>query len=268
MNNLFDLKRFKEYASLEITYQKQLVYYGLAAIVSFIIISLFFIRAINENAISEGDLFGLFIFTYIILAATVVNRSFLSFRSTKKLISFLTFPVSQFEKFLFEYLSTVVIGVFVVPFLILFAYMVEGEIHQLINPEIGYTGLDFITDVIEKWWLMNSTGNEAQFRILVGGMICLIPWSIANVIFTGNSFFKKLPLLKSVIFSGLYIAFHIFLSYLIFAKMGAQEYITNDYKLFFFSSSSAAIIFMLGYILLANAVFVYSSYLKLKEKEI
>lgn len=267
MNNLFDLKRFKEYASLEITYQKQLVYYGLAAIVSFIIISLFFIRAINENAISEGDLFGLFIFTYIILAATVVNRSFLSFRSTKKLISFLTFPVSQFEKFLFEYLSTVIVGVFVVPFLILFAYMVEGEVHQLINPAIGYTGLDFITDVIERS-MKTSSDNETQIKMLVGGMICLIPWSIANVIFTGNSFFKKLPLIKSIIFSGIYIAFHVFLSYLIFGKMGAQEYITNDYQLFFFSSPFAAVVFMISYILFANAVFVYSSYLKLKEKEI
>ncbi|AZQ64155.1 hypothetical protein EI427_18565 [Flammeovirga pectinis] len=267
MNKLFDLKRFKEYASLEITYQKQLVYYGLAAIVSFIIISLFFIRAINENAISEGDLFGLFIFTYIILAATVVNRSFLPFRSTKKLISFLTFPVSQFEKFLFEYLSTVVVGVFLVPFLILFAYMVEGEIHQIINPNIGYTGLDFITDVIEKSMRANSE-DKMQVKKLLGIMICLIPWSIANVIFTGNSLFKKLPLIKSIIFSGIYIAFHVFLAFLIFGKMGAQEYITDDYKLFFFSSRSAAVVFMIGYILLANAVFVYSSYLKLKEKEI
>ncbi|AZQ64006.1 hypothetical protein EI427_17770 [Flammeovirga pectinis] len=267
MNNLFDLKRFKAYASLEITYQKQLVYYGVAAIVSFIIVSLFFIRTVNENSISEDDLYGLFFVTYICIAAVVINRSFLSFRSSKKLISFLTFPVSQFEKFLFEYLSTVVVGVFVVPFLILFAYMVEGELHQIINPNIGYTGLDFITDVIGQS-MIATTEKEILAKQLIAVMIVLIPWSIANVIFTGNSFFKKLPLMKSVLFSGLYIAFHVFLAFLIFSKMGAQEYITSDYPLFFFSSQSAAIVFIIGYILLANAVFVYSSYLKLKEKEI
>lgn len=267
MNNLFDLKRFKDYVSLEFTYQKQLVYYGIAAIVSFIIISLFLIRALNESTISEGDLFGLFMVTYVIIAVVVVNRSFLSYRSPKKLINFLTFPVSQFEKFLLEYFSTVIIGVFAVPCLILFAYMVEGEIHQLINPDIGYTRLDFLTDVIGRS-MKASTENEIQIKKLVAVMFFLIPWSIGNVIFTGNSFFKKLSLIKSVLFSGIYVAFHIFLAFLIFSKMGAQDYITNDYKLFFFSSSFTAVLFVIGYIFFANAVFVYSSYLKLKEKEI
>ncbi|NME72816.1 hypothetical protein [Flammeovirga aprica] len=267
MNNLFNAQRFSRYITLELNNQKQLFLYGIGAVVSFIFVALFLIRATNDSPITNDDLFGLFIFAYIVVATAVVNRSFLPFRSPKKLITFLTFPVSHFEKFLFEYMSTVLVGVFIVPFLILFTYMVEGEIHQTFNENINYTGLTFITNVIEDT-LVNGSEDKLYLRQMGILMVFLLPWSIMNVMFTGNSVFTKWPLIKSVLSVTAYFIFHGLLVFLIFEKMGVQEYVSNDHPLFFFSDSSSAIHFVLFSMLLANVVFVYCSYLKLKEKEL
>ncbi|MBB6461743.1 hypothetical protein [Flammeovirga kamogawensis] len=267
MDNIFNAQRFKQYLSLEFTYQKQLIYYSISSVILFIGLGLFFIRFVNDEPITEDDLFGLFLVSYVILAIVVVNRSFLAFRTPNQLITYLTFPVSQFEKFLLEYISTVIVAAFFVPALILFAYMVEGEIHQLLNPNIGYTGLDFLTNVIKKGMVSHSE-SEAQVKNVVAFILCLLPLSLSNVIFTGNSFFKKLPLIKSIVFTGLYITFHVFLIYFIFEKMNVGDYVTNDHPLFFFNTAYSAAIFIAVYVVIANAVFICSSFLKLKEKEI
>ncbi|NLR92812.1 hypothetical protein [Flammeovirga agarivorans] len=266
MNNLFDFQRFGKYVSLELTYNKQLFYYGLGAIISMIIVGLYSIRALNESPITEGDLTALLIFIYVVLGTVIINRAFAAFRSQKRLITFLTFPVSQFEKFLFEYLSTVLIGVFVLPLVILFAYMTEGELHKIINPGIGYTGLDIVTNITKEIFI--GSEHEVYIKKLLATIVCLIPFSIMNLIFTGNSVFTKWPLIKSVLFVAAFLTFHGFLVYTIFEKMGVGEYITNENPLFFFSTSEAALLFVIFYILVANAVIVYSSYLKLTEKEL
>ncbi|WP_157491526.1 hypothetical protein [Flammeovirga sp. SJP92] len=267
MNNLFNAQRFRQYLALEFTNQKQLLYYGVGAVVSFLIVVLYLIRATNNTPITNDDLLGLFFFTYAVIATAVVNRSFLSFRSQKKLITFLTFPVSQFEKFLFEYLSTVLVGVFIVPALILFAYMLEGEVHQLLDKNIGYTGLTFITDVINDTL---SSGPENKLYVKKVGMVIvfLMPWSMMNVLFTGTSVFSKWPLIKSALFVAVFFIYHGLLVYLIFNKMGVSDYLSNEYPLFFFSSGNAAINFVLFSMIVANAVFIYSAYLKLTEKEL
>ncbi|WP_156152359.1 hypothetical protein [Flammeovirga sp. OC4] len=267
MNNLFNAQRFRQYLALEFTNQKYLFYYSIGAVVSFIIVVLYLIRASNDTPITNNDLRGLFFFSYAVIATGVVNRSFLSFRSQKKLITFLTFPVSHFEKLLFEYLSTVLLGVFVVPTLILFAYMIEGEVHQLLNSEIGYTGLTFLTEMTEE---ALSGATEAQLYTRQVGMVILflLPWSMMNVLFTGNSIFTKWPLIQNILFVAVFFIYHGLLVYLIFNKMGVADYVSNEYPLFFFSSGDAAINFVLFSMIVANVVFVYSAYLKLKEKEL
>ncbi|OHX67302.1 hypothetical protein [Flammeovirga pacifica] len=266
MNNLFNPQRFGQYVSLEFTFNKKLIYYGLGAVISIIIVGMYLIRAVNDEPMSEGDIVGLFVFAYVVLGTVVVNRAFKAFRSQKKLITFLTFPVTQFEKFLFEYLSTVLVGVFILPFILLFAYTLEGELHQLINPEIGYLGLDWISSIKNE--IFEGVTREVQIKKLIAVIFCLIPISIMNLIFTGNSVFSKWPLIKSILFVAAFISFHGALVYLIFEKMGVGEYVTNDAPLFFFSSSEAAIMFIIFYMLVANAVLIYSSYLKLTEKEL
>ncbi|MBB3700610.1 hypothetical protein KMW28_00165 [Flammeovirga yaeyamensis] len=266
MNNLFNPQRFGKYISLEFTYNKQLLYYGITAIISVMIIGLYIIRAANDQPITAGDITALFVFAYVVLGIVVVNRAFKAFRSQKKLITFLTFPVSQFEKFFFEYLSTVIVGIVILPILILFAYMVEGEIHKLINPEIGYIGLDWISSLYNE--IFQGVEKEIHLKKLLTVMIVLMPLSTMNLIFTGNSVFTKWPLIKTVLFVAAFMSFNGFLVYLIFEKMGVGEFVTNDHPMFFFSSPEAAIKFMIFYLIVANVGLIYSSYLKLTEKEL
>ncbi|PWJ41960.1 hypothetical protein [Sediminitomix flava] len=259
MNNTFEFKRFRDFSVREFSFNKQFLLMAITAVFFFVIVALFAIRELSVSPLAKNDLVPMFIMSYLVLGVVWINRSFLPFRNREKLINFLTLPASQFEKFLFEYLSKVVFGLVGIPAIILLAYVIEGEVHKLINYDINYSGLSFLNEIF------GISAKAPEQRVLIRVFAVGFPWTVLNILFVGNSVFTKFPIVKTTLFMGVYILLHVFIFYQVLEVWDMGRFIGQNPN-FILSDKLTAMKLVIGYFLLTNVVLVYCSYLKLQEK--
>lgn len=272
MNKYFNWSRFIKFLQYDMALHKRK--YMLFALVMFVV--LFFVsyyllddnyRILKENANKynykqqHSDYVSYFVWSYLIFAIVVVGSSFSFFRTKEGVSNYLRLPVSNFEKFFYEFLLRVVI--FNLLYLLFFwmgfrlAALVFSQEYSrgfMDIPSFGILdSLDFVKNKLER-----NVGLLSLF-------------SLTTFMLAGASYFKKYALFKTVlVFGGLLvfaylitlISYHLFLPNKVnlFKIQVVDRNLSNGYDTALITFSVMGVfssLFLLPF-----------AYFKLKEKEV
>ena len=186
MEQIFNPKRFIKYAVYKLTASQKSSILILAG--SFAALFLFVFWLVADHAISnENEWVGLFFGTFVVAGLLLIGHAFPEFRRKKSAINFLMAPASTFEKFIFEGLLKIILFTFLFPFVFNIIGDLSISLAKYIWPYQSYSNLTYTG--------LKKFSNEDFFPI--------IPWLYvwgASIALAGASAFKKLPLIKTLIF--------------------------------------------------------------------
>lgn len=266
-NNLFSFQRFLMLCKQSLIINKKMITISLTGMAGILFIILLFIQAARnfQNWPSPGYII-LFIFCFITLGAIYISNSFPAFRSKEKSMAYLMLPATSSEKFLFEFLSRIVLFIVLMPlFFITVVYFETFIIRHFVTGFEQFT----ISDL--------QIGNEHFMVTYVGGIT--MPWNWSKyilfqhglfmllIIFTGASHFSKSPLLKTFFaITIIYIGFGFFI-YLLTKGLGLNGESTRNLLLPFSKNKESFIVISSILITIFNLSLLVMSFFRLKEKE-
>ena len=253
MEQIFNIKRFINYTVYQLTaYRKSslLIFAG-----SFVALFLFvFLMVFSREISNEEAWLSLFFGTSIVAALLLIGHSFPALRTDKTSLSFLTLPVSIFEKFVFEVLFKILLLIVIFPIIFWLIGNLSVGIADFIYPDENHFGCTF---------------NELS-RIIKEDFFPAIVWTYlfgVSLAFAGSTAFKKLPLVKTLVFVGLVIAAIVGYMYLIIEELHLDNGIKYVAESVFEKHENALLIL---YLFLAISTFLAMAYayFNLKEREL
>ncbi|MGK7395065.1 MAG: hypothetical protein ACNS62_10845 [Candidatus Cyclobacteriaceae bacterium M3_2C_046] len=225
-----------------------------------VMILLFLIQRANQHSVWEtDDYMKFFLVLYIFSGVIYAGYAFSSFRNKEKTINYLMIPASSLEKFLFEFISRIIFFMLGMPLLFWLLANLEYGIGSLILPDFlaqPFSWREAYNLIFDQEAMV---GWKKLAFILTGALVLIIP-------FTGASYFKKYPLLKSLISFGLIIGTYILLGYLLIRYLDLPEYEKDN--LLFISNEKQSVRAGLSALILLALGLLSVTYFKIREKEV
>jgi hypothetical protein len=262
-NQFFSFKRFSKYASCSFisNYRQTLLFWGAVwfAVLSF---SLLNMRGHHSNWNNDGWVI-LFMLGFYIAGLLYSGFAFPSFRSKERTLTELMIPVSTFERLLYEFIEKIVAFMLLYPVIFYVASCMAvgirntfkfGTIHATIN---GVTTFPFETVSFQQ---LNSNLEPGLFGMLF--MLSVLAFVLA---LAGSATFRKLPLIKMIVFVGLLLLTGIGYFYMLFEKWNMKKSWIVEFE----HKVTAQQGFHIGVTVFAIICLIAMSYtyFKLKEKE-
>ncbi len=255
-NQFFSLKRFYNYtaSSLILRYRQLLMMIGAAS--AGLLLSMFFFMSMQYNW-KMNEWIPYCIFTLSAASLLYIGSAFPALRSREKTINFLMTPASTFEKFLYEFIERIVLFCILFPILLYLFGNLALEIVRGIKQSMGD---NFPSEYLSCQLLFEDVPSKAIKMIVLGA---LAAFSIA---FAGTVVFRKLPLIKTIIFVGIVFLAVVGYCILIFEEMKLNFPWIEP----FFRGKSKEEVFSLFAVLLLilNLIILCYAFFKFKEKEV
>lgn len=261
-NNQFSFTRFMILFKQSFKLNKKLFGIILAGVAGTLFISLFLFqsasRAANWDQVAYFATFIFFFFTFGIIYSSL---SFSAFRSKEKTISYLMLPVSNNEKFLFEFFTRIVAFIIIMPLLYMAVANIEGVIVNHYAPEL----INYKFSFTRAW--NEITRNKpidgwTRVAFISGGLFVLI------APFTGASTFSKSPLVKTLFVFSAIVCGYFLLAYLLFKGLNLKEYHPGNNGILFIKNKHQAVAATAIAITVINLSLLTISWFSLKEKEV
>lgn len=263
MSNLFNINRFVALVRQGFIHDYKMYLISLTGFCGSLFIVLFLVH-LTQSAGQHQPRFSLvlYILTFIGAGLLYSGSAFAAFRSKEKTISYLMIPASRLEKFIWEYLSRVIIFMIAIPICFWAVYNASGSIVSLLREEYLYRYLPFF---IIPEGMPSPGGINPTFLIFsIGFFILTIP-------FAGATIFVKHPLIKTLFGVSIIFFFHLFLVYFFIEVLNFKGYNISPKETEIYlvpNSETKAIRFFTFVSLLANGMLTLIAYFKLKEKEV
>ena len=229
-------------------------------------IVLLFLQSINKfNNWADGAYLALFIVCSIILGAIYISNSFPAFRTKEKSMAYLMLPATTYEKFLFEFLSRIVLFILLMPLLLVsVVYFETFLVHNFV------TGFEQFT--ISKLKIGNEhfNGGNLDHNLIMWTKYTIIQYGLLLwiIIFTGASHFSKSPLLKTFFtVTIIYVGFGFFI-YLITKALGINGDNTRNLILQIPKDGELIVVFASIIVTILNLSLLAMAFFRLKEKEV
>jgi len=200
-------------------------------------------------------------FLFIAVGIIYTGTSFPGLRTREKSFSFLLNPVSAFEKYVFEFLSRIVLFIIVMPIIFWLVYLTEGFFAELIIPDYDFVPVSFL-------WNGFSEIEPAEYYGWVVMLVTSLTLLIFNIPFTGATIFTKYPLLKTLFAIAVIFFFHAFLIFFFVEILNFKDYGHSHMSILGIKDAFGALKFFTIYSIIVNAGLIATAYLKLKEKEV
>lgn len=221
----------------------------------FIVNALLLCKNYSMSKSNQFDPFFTMVFLFALGGAAILwtGQAFPQFRSKIGTLNYLLTPASHLEKLVVE--MVIRIGLLLVVFPLL--YWVATNFAMLfisIFPRYDYFSFSF--ELPEE----SLPIRDYALFISLGLMVPVI-------VFTGATYFRKLPSVKTIaVVFLLFCAYFIFV-YLAFENLDIKNYSKEDGSLLFMKSAEDAKIVGMVAVWMVNAILIAISYFKLKEKE-
>jgi hypothetical protein len=201
-----------------------------------------------------------FLVLFVFLGMIYPSLSFPAFRSKEKSIAYLLFPASRSEKFIFEFLTRIVLFALLLPAIFWLVANLEGAI-------VNHYVLQFTN---YKFSFGMAIAEGAKNGKLDGWGIYAITQALLFVListFAGSSHFTKSTLIKTLFtFSGI-ICGYILLIFLLFKGLNLKEYNPADAGIIFPKNNDEMITtFAIG-ATVVNLTLLAIAWFRFKEKE-
>lgn len=210
---------------------------------------------IGKTKISDDYHVSVFLFAFFVGCVIWCGHAFPAFRSKERSMDYLITPSSTFEKFLFEFINRILIYMIGFPiFYWIFTNLVTGIFH-VYYPD--YQNYKFGFDVLSS----KLSGREITLAVSMALLAFTIP-------FTGATYFKKMPLLKTIIIVFFLLGLYIGFGFMMAEVLDIHEYRKASGRLLFINNEEDAKLVGICTTWIAHATLLTISYFKLKEKEV
>lgn len=190
-NQLFSLKRFYAYAVSSLTLHHRQLLLTTGAVAAGLVLFLSFLMFVNRSW-NANQWFPFLIFVVPIAGLLYVGSAFPALRSREKTIGFLLVPASAFEKLLYEFIERIVFFCVLFPILL---YLV-GNLSFVTTESIKHAmGIPFNAESLSYRQFLDKIIPEDGKNLLALGAL-----SALSLAFAGAVVFRKLPLIKTIIF--------------------------------------------------------------------
>ena len=263
-NNSFSFQRFTMLCKQSFVINKKLIGISLAGFAGTLFMLLLFSQfqthfsnwGIKEYRVT-------FFFLFFTLGVIYSSLSFPAFRSKEKSMAFLMLPASATEKFVFEFLSRIVVFILIMPLYFWLIANFEGLVVHSFVPEL--TNYKFSFGMLGNGFL--SVVKDGRFEFWAMILVIQVVLFVFIAPFAGASHFSKSPLLKTLFVFSLIIAGYGFSVYLLIKGLNLEGmHPVNDRVLFMHNTDGALMFF--GILSTAiNLSLLSIAYFRLKEKE-
>lgn len=262
-NQFFNFKRFGNYATCSIisNYRQTLLFLGAIwfAVLAF---SLLDMRGRNSNWNIDSWM-SIFLFGFYFSSLLYSGFAFTAFRSKERTLTELMIPVSSFERFLYEFIDKIIVFLLLYPAIFYAASSMAVGIGNMFTFGISHVTRNSVNTF--PYETVSFYQFYSNFETGLFGMFFMLSVTVFVLAFAGAATFRKLPLIKTVVFIGLIFLTGIGYFYLLFEKWKLrQSWIANVEN-----NVTAQQGFLIGTMIFAfiSLVALVYTYFKLKEKE-
>lgn len=260
-NNSFSFQRLMLLSKQSLIINKKLIGISLAGFAGLVFIALLVVQsAANFHNWDNKDAMVTFLFLFFQLGFIYSSFSFPSFRTKEKSMVYLMLPASATEKFVFEFMTRIVVFVLFMPVYFWLIANFEGILVHSFIPELSNYKFSFL----EAFYAIVKDG-KFEFWALVLTIQGILFVFIAP--FTGASHFSKSPLLKSILTFSLIIAGYALFVYLLVKGLNLKGIHPAGERVLFINSKDGALVFTAVMATIVNVCLLAIAWFRLKEKE-
>lgn len=257
-NNLFTFQRFAMLCKQSLIINKKLIAISLSGFTGILFIALIVLQsAASFENWENHDYMVTFVFLFFQLGIIYSGLSFPAFRSKEKCMAYLMLPATASEKFVFEFLSRIVLYILLMPLLFWIIANLEGAVVHYFIPEMTNYTFSFIglnkTHIENEGWI--------SYAIVQGMLFVFISC------FTGASHFTKSPLVKTLFtFPVLIAGFGLFI-FLLIKGLNLEGIHVENNRMFFIKNERDGMVFLAILATMINLSLLAIAWFRLKEKE-
>jgi len=189
------------------------------------------------------------------------SLSYPAFRTKEKSISYLLLPASTAEKYVFEFLSRIVLFILLMPFVFWVIANIEGSVMHYYKPDFinyRFSLSKALSSVVYK----RGNSGWMNFLIFQGWLFVFI------AAFTGASHFSKSPLVKTLFTLSIIALGYALYTYLLVKGMNVSGYALENKRILFIHNRNEAMAFISIAITIVNLCLLTIAYFRLKEREV
>jgi len=260
-NNIFSGKRFWLLCKQHYIQNNQLLLLGTVAYIGLIMIILSFVQMANDLTPHDLEIFQNFLIAFVgIFGVLFVGYSFPAFRSKESTINYLMVPSSVFEKFIFEFVSRAGVIFILLPLIFWMSFNMQGFFFSIFIANIFEpVGVQYlvhldIPEIDNIFWISTMIGSWIFLAFVLG--------------FTGAAMFTKQPLVKTLFCIAVIVIFFIGYAYIVLEELGVGKYDPTESMWLIPRNELGVFQFFTAALLVANAVFLFVAFRKLKEREV
>jgi hypothetical protein len=258
MNNTFSIKRigllYRQYYFLN---DKKL-FLTLGATVGLIVAIHTFTHIVklgHLNTVNPQYFMIVFLFCFIGGTLLWTGYAFPGFRTKEKCFNYLTVPASTSEKFVFELINRLILFIVVFPAIYwCFTNLVTWSFHQYVPEYVNY-----------KFSYSFPKPSLSVREIVLIVSLCFLIFTIS---FAGASYFKTLPIVKTIVVVFVLVCVYALYVYLVVEKLGLKQYNPANDRILFMRSADDAKLAGIFAAITANLFLLAISFFRLKEKEV
>ena len=257
-NNQFTMQRFVLLGKQSFIINKKMIGISLIGFVGILFITLLFFQSANEFVNWDNKFYEVaFVSFFFPLGIIFSGLSFPAFRSKEKSMSYLMLPVSASEKFVFEFLTRVVLFIILMPLLFWMVANFEGTIvhyfvPDLINYKFSFSGSNH-TLIDNEGWI--------SYVIAQGFLFIFV------ACFTGASHFTKSPLMKTMFTISLIAIGYGLFTLLLLKGLNLKAFHIGNKGIFFIRDKHDGLVFLAILETVINLSLLAIAWFRLKEKE-
>ena len=258
-NNLFSTVRFLALCKQSLILNKRAIWITLGGSSVLLFFLLYFLQASQQfSDWTNYDYGGVFAYIFFPLGILFSGLSFPAFRNKEKSMAYLLLPVTQTEKYLFEFLTRILLFMVIIPPLFWVVANLEGAVVKNFDPKLAQYSFSFG----EAW--LTLVGHHhftgwTLFAMMQGWFFTLL------LFFTGASHFSRMPFQKTWFSFGALVFGYTYFIVLLGKILDLQGIV--GIRLFFFKTDQSAIAALAIAIAVINLCLLAISWFRLKEKE-
>ena len=258
-NNLFSSERFLALCKQSLIINKRVIGITLGGSSILLFFLLYFLQASQQfSDWNNVDYSGVFAYLFFPLGILFSGLAFPAFRTKEKSMAYLMLPATRTEKYLFEFVTRILLFILIIPPLYWVVANLEGIIVNSFVPELVHYRFSFG----EVWLKLTSHGHFGGwtlFAVVQGWLFSLF------LFFAGASNFSKMPFRKTWFSIG--VLLFGYTMFTIFLGKALNLHGISNIRLFFFKTDNAAIAALSMLITLVNVCLLTIAWFRLKEKE-
>jgi hypothetical protein len=205
--------------------------------------------------------YRMFYIVFFITGVICAGSAFPAFRSKDKTFNYLMNPASLLEKFLYEFVSRIIVFIVILPVLYWAVYNLEGSVVKIFSPAFTFQS--------QLSYFPPSDINIGPERIeWIYTLIISCSLLMFTIPFAGAATFNKNPIIKTLFSVAAIFFFNLFLVYFFLNILDFRQYYNRSDRFLFMADAGHVIIATSVVTILMNVALISVAFFKLKEREV